>query len=588
MNKQSTRKKIPTQITDSVQPKGPVTESILIVDDNPINVHLLSHMLEHQGYKIQTADSGHHALKSIRANPPDLILLDIMMPDMDGYEVCKQLKDVEQTRDTPIIFISALDATKNKIRGFEVGGVDYITKPFQFAEVLARVAIHLTLRNMQKKLEEQNLKLEQEIRERVRAEEQLWQRNRELTTLYEASTIMKSNLSLDVVLKNVAMQMTHALNASGCTLSLWHRERNQVETLVDYSEVWNEDELDSPGTMYDLGDYPVTRQALETGQPIVIQSDDSENNMATKIALLAEQHVQTLFMLPLTVQNHTVGLVELNEAAKKRDYTQDEIRLAQSLAIQAAVAIHNAQLYEQVKQQRETLRQYTTDLETQNAELDAFAHTVAHDLKNPLTALITTGFLLENHFTTLSQEDIRLHTRMVTQNGRMMNNIIDELLLLASVREIDEIDTQQLDMGDIVTNAQNRLAFSVEEQQAEIILPNNWPIALGYGPWIEEVWANYISNAIKYGGQQPRIELGGTLTADGWVRFWVRDNGLGLTPEEQERLFTPFERLHQVRAEGHGLGLSIVQRIVEKLGGQVGVESTVGQGSVFFFTLPGE
>ena len=95
-----------------------------------------------------------------------------------------------------------------------------------------------------------------------------------------------------------------------------------------------------------------------------------------------------------------------------------------------------------------------------------------------------------------------------------------------------------------------------------------------------------MSNALKYGGQPPRVELGATEQEDGTVRFWVRDNGHGLTPEEQARLFTPFTRLDQVSAKGHGLGLSIVRRIVEKMGGQVGVESQVGQGSTFVFTLP--
>jgi signal transduction histidine kinase len=122
-------------------------------------------------------------------------------------------------------------------------------------------------------------------------------------------------------------------------------------------------------------------------------------------------------------------------------------------------------------------------------------------------------------------------------------------------------------------------------------LPDRWPAALGHAPWIEEVWINYISNAIKYGGrsdegESPCVILGFDECADLPIRFWVRDDGAGLSPEEQTRLFTPFERLHQVRTEGHGLGLSIARRIVEKLGGQVGVESRVGQGSTFWFTLP--
>ena len=115
-------------------------------------------------------------------------------------------------------------------------------------------------------------------------------------------------------------------------------------------------------------------------------------------------------------------------------------------------------------------------------------------------------------------------------------------------------------------------------------------MALGYGPWIEEVWVNYLSNALKYGGSPstpPQIELGAEAQPDGLVRFWLRDHGPGIPAESQAHLFTQFTRLDQVRAQGHGLGLSIVRRIVEKLGGQVGVISQVGQGSTFFFALPG-
>ena len=110
---------------------------------------------------------------------------------------------------------------------------------------------------------------------------------------------------------------------------------------------------------------------------------------------------------------------------------------------------------------------------------------------------------------------------------------------------------------------------------------------------MEEIWANYISNALKYGGKPPRIELGANLLPPSpaspsaeMVRFWVRDNGPGLSKEAQAQLFTPFTRLHKDRAEGHGLGLSIVQQVVERLGGQVGVDSQEGRGSQFYFTLP--
>ena len=163
--------------------------------------------------------------------------------------------------------------------------------------------------------------------------------------------------------------------------------------------------------------------------------------------------------------------------------------------------------------------------------------------------------------------------------------IIDELLLLASVRK-GKFALRPVDMAQVISQVQQDLAYMLDTYQAELILPAKWPPALGYEPWLVEVWANYISNGVKYGGQPPRLELGATPEAQDMLRFWIRDNGAGLSPEAQATLFTEFTRLEESRAQGHGLGLSIVRRIVEKLGGQVGVESTMGQGSLFYFTLP--
>jgi PAS domain S-box-containing protein len=246
------------------------------------------------------------------------------------------------------------------------------------------------------------------------------------------------------------------------------------------------------------------------------------------------------------------------------------------------------------KQAEEALQQYARDLEASNVELDAFAHTVAHDLKNPLTTLAGFGELLEQRHSAMSGKQLAESATNIARSARRMINIIDELLLLASVRQMEEVPTTLLDMTAIVTPAQDRLMDLIVACQGEIILPPVWPMAVGYAPWIEEVWVNYLSNALKYGGNPPQIELGFDVAKEAvdqfpnfQIRFWVRDNGPGLTPEEQGRLFTPFTRLDQVRAKGHGLGLSIVRRIVEKLGGQVGVESEVGWGSTFWFTLPG-
>lgn len=360
-----------------------MAQNILIVDDTPDNLRLLAEMLTEQGYKVRPASNGPRALATVQKERPDLILLDIKMPEMDGYEVCRRLKADKPTQDIPVIFISALDEVFDKLTAFASGGVDYITKPFQIEEVVARVQTHLALQAMRQKLQEQN--------------EQLLQ---------------------------------------------------------------------------------------------------------------------------------------------------------------------------------------------QNAELDAFAHTVAHDLKNPLSKIITSLSLLQEFAAPMLDEAMLEVFRVCLGSGHQMTTIIDELLLLARVRQ-GAVQTVPLEMAQIVAQAQNRLSHLIEEYQAELVVPKVWPTAIGYAPWVEEVWANYLSNGLKYGGRPPRLELGATPQTDGLVRFWIRDNGQGLTPSEQARLFTEFTQLNQVNIKGYGLGLSIVQRIIIKLGGQVGVTSQVGYGSEFYFTLPG-
>jgi signal transduction histidine kinase len=127
---------------------------LLIVDDTPANLHLLADLLKQRGYKVRPVPSGELALQAATAYPPDLVLLDINMPNMNGFEVCERLKKDARLRDIPVIFISALDETLDKVKAFALGGVDYITKPFQFEEVLARVQTHLELRNRERQLKE--------------------------------------------------------------------------------------------------------------------------------------------------------------------------------------------------------------------------------------------------------------------------------------------------------------------------------------------------------------------------------------------------------------------------------------------------
>ncbi|WP_339401627.1 PAS domain-containing protein [Tychonema sp. BBK16] len=161
--------------------------NILLVDDSPEILHLFSVLLSKLGYKVRPTRDGKLALKYAKKNPPDLILLDIMMPEIDGYQVCEKLKACEQTKDIPVIFISALNEVIDKLKAFSMGGVDYITKPFQLEEVVARIESQLLLRRLSKQVVAQNLRLQAEIEERKQIEAQLRESQRWLSALITAN-----------------------------------------------------------------------------------------------------------------------------------------------------------------------------------------------------------------------------------------------------------------------------------------------------------------------------------------------------------------------------------------------------------------
>jgi signal transduction histidine kinase len=234
------------------------------------------------------------------------------------------------------------------------------------------------------------------------------------------------------------------------------------------------------------------------------------------------------------------------------------------------------------------------ELEANNQDLDSYAQSVAHDLKNPLTTLIGLSSLLNYSLASFSPEKLQESINTIHRTSIKMVNIIDALLLLSSVRKSTDIDIKPLDIKHIASEAQHRLASLAEKAHASINFVGDWPMAMGYAQWVEEVWMNYLSNAIKYGGNPPIIEIGGELISPTLAKFWVRDFGKGINKEKSEKLFLPFSRIDHTTSDGHGLGLSIVKRIVERLNGKVGYEAgdknnsdpSADVGGYFWFTLP--
>jgi signal transduction histidine kinase/HAMP domain-containing protein len=422
-------------------------------------------------------------------------------------------------------------------------------------------------------------KLEQAQVEREKTELALRQHAYTLAQLNQLGQQLTASLNQHQITAQLSHVLTEVIAVQG--VSVWLLDEEEEEELVCWAACnqLGVEPDQSPVNMRVRADQGVVGWVMQHRESVIISDAASDDRFFSGVDEQTRFQTRSLLAVPLQVRGSVIGVLEMvNKIVGPFD--EDDLNLTEALAASVAVAIDNARLIGQ-------LRQHTIGLERQNAELDAFAHTVAHDLKNPLSGLTAFSTMLESEGAGMTNEGILQDIRAISRNAQRMGNIIDELLLLASVRKQEQVESKPLDMAPIVAEAQERLSSMIAQRQGKIATSDGWPIAVGYGPWVQEVWVNYISNALKYGGQPPRVELGATAQ-NGTVRFWVRDNGAGLTEEEQKNLFTEFTRLHQVRAEGYGLGLSIVRRIVEKLGGDVGVESEVGAGSVFYFTLPAE
>ncbi len=351
------------------------SERILIVDDAPQQLSGLQSILTMHGYEVEVVSKGVQALHSILAKPPDIILLDILMPEIDGFEVCKFVKNYEGTEDIPIIFISGCDEPEAKMMAFAMGGDDYLTKPVMIDETIARINTHISKRSR------------------------------------------------------------------------------------------------------------------------------------------------------------------------------------------------------------------TIEMEDQIDDLKSYSSMVAHDIKNPVGLMQGFANQLYENWEYYSDDDKRNFMNAIRRNAEKANTIVDELLAFSSIRQ-NEVVTEPLDMGEIFENVEKRIKTWWLEYSGTIHRPTEWPVVTGHGAWIEEVWVNYLSNAIKYGGSDLDIEVGYRVIEKGYVQFWVQDHGGGLSLEDQEIVFTKHTRIKGLSQEGHGLGLAIVKRILDKLSGYVGVESQIGQGCKFYFVLP--
>lgn len=553
----------------------PATGNILVVDDQRDDLRLLAALLTGRGHVVRPALDGASALVAARSEPPDLILLDIQMTQLDGYETCRRLKVDARTRDIPVIFISARNDVIDKIKAFAVGGVDYISKPFQAEEVVARIETQLRLGAMQQRLEAQNRMLQQEIAERMRIDAELQRHQNHLEELVEARTaeLTTTNIHLQLEIAE-RMRLDEAL----------YLTRFTVDRVAD-ALYW----MDVNGRFVDVND-AACRMLGYTREELLTMSVFDINPGAS-----LEGWRQIWQDLKL------VGTSTREATHQAKDGRLIPVELVANF-IEFGDRQLNCALVRDISERKrvEEARRAQEQAEAANKAKSAFLAHISHELRTPLNGILGYTRILKQQ---VLDKDTLHGLNVIQYSGEHLLTLINDILDLAKI-EAGKVDLMPSDvpLPDFLDKIVGILRSRVESKHLQLsytIAPSLPRVVQVDEKCLRQILLNLLGNAIKFTNlgqislileecEEAPTERDAQKPFDCVrVRFTVSDTGIGIAADQLERIFEPFVQSGAAdrRIEGTGLGLAISRHLIEMLGGKLQVQSRLGQGSSFWFEL---
>ncbi|GAA0850159.1 hypothetical protein GCM10009113_31070 [Marinobacter szutsaonensis] len=509
-------------MTEAVCENSEVT--VLLVDDNPQNLKVLYETLKDKGYRLLIANEGEKALDLAHRHQPEVILLDIMMPEMDGYEVCQRLKADPQTADCAVVFLSALDDLQAKVKGFNLGGADYISKPFQSQEVIARVKTHARV---------------------IRLERELQARNRELQG--DQARILNS-----------ISEGIYGLDENGI-IEFANPAAGEIAG-VPVDELIGRNFFDTHfATASDNPDGLPVQMTCRQGQ--------AEGQRDIRMLRIDGSGFPAEYRATPKLDNDELhGAVVVFRDITAELESERELQEAREL----------------VQEQRDQLA-HTSRLTTMGEMAAGFAH----EVNQPLTAITNYARVAKRMMgkefpdlsllqETLDKIEAQSHraSEIIRRIRRFMKKpatgkeVLSVPALLEDTRQFAEVDMRNNEGGIEVT---------VDEELPEVLAD---PIQ------VQQVALNLIRNALeatRSADSSVPVEVSARLAGNSCVRVEVRDHGVGLPEEAEEKLFHPF---YTTKDEGMGIGLATCRSLIQAQGGEIGFERPEDGGARFFFTLP--
>jgi len=385
-----------------------------------------------------------------------------------------------------------------------------------------------------------------------------------LASISDLAAALNSTVDLDTMLQIVREQAQTLLTSDYCSVTLQRAGEWIVWPLSGSAEP----------QVLDAEADPAIGHTLRTGHPRLVLNNRDPGLLAAYASFL---------VVPVPGAHEVLGSLNFG-ASDLHALSIEDLRIARLLAFQLGSALQNAERFHELRRTQEALAQNNAELQARNEELDAYNQIIAHDLKAPLNAIYGYASLLALFSGEEFGDTGPIYVKQIMDSAQHMNGMIDQLLWLAKAQQTP---MALVDMNAVMIRVSLRLEHLFVARGIRLEVQPDLPPALGYEAWVEEIFANLVNNAIKYMGNNPDplVRVHGLRDGD-MCRYEVEDNGIGIEADNLKNVFQIFVRFNPGTVEGHGLGLSIVARLVRRLGGEVGVTSTAGVGSTFWFTLP--
>ncbi len=588
---------------------------ILIVEDSPTQAEQLRRLLKGNGYAVRMAANGREALAAARSRKPRLIISDILMPEMDGYALCKQIKATETLKNTPVVLVTSLSSPQDVVQALACGADNFLTKPYEGRYLLSRV--HYILANQELR-EKQKMHVGIEVH--LAGEKHLITAERQQI------------LDLLISTYDEAVRISEELRAKQEQLEQSYRSLKGLYRIADglsqtirqgaVLDVALERTLELPGVqagwIFLREGETGFRAAAWRGIPPALQTADAmEDDCLCKRRLLSGELDQVTNILecerlqkasgdtrglryhasiPLWLRNRTVGILNL-VGTEEGLFREEELEVLYGIGHQVAVALERAELLEQLERHVNQLAAANKEVQFQKQEAERasqfksqFLANMSHELRTPLNAIIGFSDLLSDDSSGTLNERQQRFVHHVQEGAYHLLQLINDVLDLSKI-EAGQLELHEEAIRVAATLPEVLPGVNQTATRKNIQLATNVPSDLlihADRVRFKQILYNLLSNAIKFTPEGGQVQLEAQREAE-LVRFSVSDTGVGIRPEDQKVIFEEFEQVGETKEgkkEGTGLGLAITRRLVEQHGGRIWVQSELGKGSKFSFTLP--